>query len=195
MEAKIKKFFQITIILFVVFLTTFRIWQSTGCSGFISHKFKFSDVITTVESQRIYDPNPQSLEAKIFSNKFVVVPRIFLMSYLNYFEPRYLLSLIGPLGLSMLLVSIWVVIQKRIKAGFLHFFAVIAGILFSVYLTSRFNNLIILLCLESFSIWSVRFFSKNKKRFSVFVILFIVSLWFFFINWQMPGVCNEMFFK
>lgn len=176
-------------------LALFRVWQSSGCKSFISHKFKTIDIVTAVESQRLYDNNASSLEAKIFNNKLLLAPQVFLLAYLQYFQPQYLLSLIGPLGVVMFFSGIWVVIEKRSKKGLFHLFVVLLTIIFSVYINPKLNNLLVLASLESFSFWSVTLFAKNKARLAIFIALFIISLLFFFINWQLPNVCDGIFFK
>lgn len=190
-----RNFFGITIVALALTLTLFRVWQSSGCKSFISHKFKTADVVTAVESQRLYDNDASSLEAKIFNNKFLSAPQVFLLAYLPYLEPKYLLSLVGPLGIMMFFTSIWVVLDKRIKKGFLHLLIVLLTVIFSVYTNPKINNMFMLMSFQSFSFWSVPFFAKNKKRFTCFIIVFVISFLYLFVNWQLPNICSEIFFK
>lgn len=190
-----KKLLKIIIGCLFLSLFVFRIWQSTGCASFRPFLFDNQRITTNVESSRQYENNPDGLISKAVHNKVTAAPYEFLLNLSSLFDPRYLLDLIGPLALIGALISIYCVIAQRLKAG-LMFLAVllIAQVWITLFTSSKTDMLILCLLWFLLSFWSLNFFVKSKKRFSVFVLLWLFSVWFFFISWQLPLICNEIFF-
>ncbi len=177
-------------------LFAFRIWQSTGCASFRSFLFDTNSITAGVEASRQYENNPDSLVSKVLHNKFTVTPHEFFLNFSTLLDPRYLLYLIAPLGLIGAVVSVYCIVSQSIKSG-LVFLAVLSGALTYATLFNGSKTDMLILCSLWFllSFWSLSFFAKTKIRFLVLVLLWLYSIWFFFISWQLPLICNEIFFK
>lgn len=191
-----KKLLKIIIGCLFLALLVFRIWQSTGCVSFRSFLFDNQRIITNVETSRQYESNPDGLISKTTHNKFTAAPYEFLLNLSALFDPRYLLDLIGPLALIAAVISVYSIITKGIKTGFVFLvLLLIAQARTTLFASTKTDMLILCLLWFLLSFWSLNFFSKNSVRFLGFMILWFYSVWFFVISWQLPQICNEIFFK
>ncbi|MBI3342498.1 hypothetical protein HY024_05230 [Candidatus Curtissbacteria bacterium] len=194
-EEKINKSKLLLFFVLIASAIIFRLWQSTGCTAYLVKQFKLSDVTLSVESERIYEQNPNSIEAKIFNNKLTTAPHLLAEVFTSYFEPRYLLNLIGPIGTITVTIGVWTIIKKRSKKGLFHLAAISLVILYLTFQNQKENHLIALISLLSLSAWSKSFFVENKWNITLLIALFIISIWYFMITWHLPQICNEIIFK
>lgn len=180
----------------LVVLFAFRIWQSSGCLNFRSFVFDSRRITATVESSRQYETNPNGLLSRLEHNKLTVAPYEFGLNLSALLDPRYLLDLIGPAGLAAALIAIYSIVSQRRRAGLL-FLAILltAQILATLFTSSKTDMLILCVLWFLLGFWSLNFWSLTKKRLFVFLLLWLYSLWFFFISWQLPLLCNEILFK
>lgn len=173
-----------------------RLWQSTGCVNYLPIKFDSQKIVISVETQRLYDENPNGLIPKAIHNKLTAAPYEFLLALARTLDPAYLLSLIGPLGIVSGLYSIYSIVKnRRKKATFFLFSLLLAHLLSILYLNPKTAMLIIGFLWFLLSLWSISYFIKGKKRLLFFIVLWLYSIWFFFINWHLPQICNEIIFK
>lgn len=177
-------------------LILMRLWQSTGCVNYLPIKFDFQKIVINVETQRLYDENPNGLIPKAVHNKLTATPYEFLLALARTLDPYYLLSLISPLGLVSGSYSIYLILKNRPKKAIFFLFSLIwAHILSILYLNPKTAMLILGFLWFLLSLWSVNYFISAKKRVLIFFILWLYSVWFLLINWQLPQICNEIIFK
>lgn len=191
-----KNMSKIIIVCLLISLFCFRAWQASGCASVRSFLFNNQRIITNVETSRQYENNPDGIVSKATHNKFTSAPYEFLLNLSALFDPRYLLELVSPVVFIGVLISIYSIVTKRKKVGFVFLaILILAQIRTTLFTISKTDMLILCLLWFLLSFWSLNFFAKSKKRFSVFVLLWLYSVWFFFISWQLPQICNEIFFK
>lgn len=183
------------IISVIVFMLLFRIWQTSGCTTYTNYSWSTTDVISDVESQRNYEDNPNSITAKLLHNKFFSFAHISLLSVANYYEPRYLLNILGPLGLYLVLLGIGTIIKKNSKLGLAHISAIIGVSLMIMLVQPNARHFIFALSLESLSLWSINLLTKSKNAFVILLLLFPLTIWFFMVEWKLSQICSEILFK
>jgi len=177
-------------------LFCFRIWQSTDCVNFRSFTFDNRRITATVEAGRRYETNPDGLLSKLAHNKFTVAPYEFGLNLSALLDPKYLLDLIGPLGLAAALIAVYYIVSQRSKAGLIYLAVLtLVQILATLFTSSKTDMLILCVLWFLLGFWSLNFFVKTKARLIVFVVLWAYSLWLFFLTWQLPLICNEILFK
>ncbi len=180
----------------LVSIFVFRIWQSTGCLSVFNYKFDPSSIPTIVESQRLSDTDQSSLSSRLIHNKLTVAPNQLLLSLSSTTTPKFLIDLISPLVLISALIATYSIIKNKNKVG-LFLLAALACFQVATTLFISSKPAILFLCALWFflAIWSLDFYVKKTWRTIVFILLWLYSLWFLFINWQMPQICNEIFFN
>lgn len=181
------------LILLTVFLSLFRFWQSTGCRSYLGKSDLMQSTILDVESQRIYDSN--LFGAKVFHNKVIAAPKVFVLEYTKYFEPKFLLDLVGPLGVFMSLVALSNVVKKKSKLGYFNFFIILLVVLCTWAIKAFLVFPLFVLSLASFSLFSIPTIIKRKQYLVLYFFLWVFTLWFFFVNWRLTSICNEILFK
>lgn len=179
----------------VVLVFGFRLWQTTGCQQFRGFYFNPAAVVINVESQTKYDVGVPRAISKFFHNKATATPIEISLSYVQNFEPNYLLAVAGPLGLVLTITSIARLIKTKNKLLVLHpALILIAALLRISKIDPKVTFYISAFSLYSFCLWSLNNFQSTKKI-VVLVVLAVVSLWYFALNWQMPLICREILFK
>ena len=177
-------------------LMLIRIWQITGCVNYLPINFDLQKIVINVETQRLYDENPNGPVSKAVHNKLTAAPYEFLLALAITFNPAYLLSLIGPLGITSGLYSVFSITKNHSKKAYLFLISLsTAHILSILYLTPKTAMLTLGFLWFLLSLWSVDYFIKGKRRILLFTVLWLYSIWFFFINWELPQICNEIIFK
>lgn len=150
-----------------------------------------------VESQISLDPPSQKAISKIFHNKIVTFPFEVLKSFAKTIDPGFLLGILGPAGFLLLILAPFEIFRgKKRKLGTIHLTLVLAALIFSLGpISPKIAFWVISLSLYTFSFWGISAAVKNKYVSFLFVVLIFYSLWYFAINWQMPTLCNEIFFN
>ncbi len=111
-------------------------------------------------------------------------------------DPSFLLEVLGPAGFLLLILSPVEIFRSKRKLGFIHLIAVLGVLVLSLRPVSpKIAFWAISLSLYTFSLWGIGAVVKNKYISFLFIILIFYSLWYFAINWQMPALCNEIFFN
>lgn len=177
--------------LITVFL--FRLWQTTGCQHFRGFYFNPLAIKINVESQTNLDD--QRTIAKIFHNKVIVAPIEISKSFAQVIDPKVLLDLLGPAGLVFFMLALAQIAKTKNKLGFVHLTVVlIAAFLSLTAIAPKTAFFALSLSFYSFSLWGTRF--KVSKHLSLILLgLIFLNLWYFAINWQMPSICDEIFFN
>ena len=171
-------------------------WQTTGCKHFSGFYFNPLSIKINVESQTSLDPPGQKAISRIFHNKLVATPYEVSKSLAQTVDPKFLLDVLGPAGLSFLILSLVEIFKAQRLLGYIHLGTVIAILVFSqTSVSPKIAFWLISLSFYSLSFWGVKTVAKNKYAGFFLMVLIFYSLWYFAINWQMPGVCNEIFFN
>lgn len=179
----------------LILLFSFRIWQTSGCISFNSFHINPLTVKIAIESQRLTDDKPNDLTSKFFHNK--ISTGIFENSknLITVSSPVLLISILSPIGIFL---SIFIFANlKKIKSPL--FYLHIAYILISSILLTLTSPKIAMynfaLSLYTFTFWSVKLTSGRIKPVIIFIILIIISFWYYSLDWQIKSICNEIFFN
>lgn len=179
-----------------VLLFTFRLWQTTGCRHFLGFYFNPLSIKINVEEQRGLDNGSNQQFSKFFHNKVSAAVYEISKSYSQTIDPRFLLEILGPVGLVLALISASKVIKKPKSIYTLSLLSVLtASLLFILPIDPKKTFYIVAFTWFGFSLISATSLSKSKLSILLFVVLLLASFWYFALSWQMPRVCNEIFFN
>lgn len=171
-----------------------RLWQTTGCVDFQSYVFNPIAITINVESQRKFDDD--HLSQKIFHNKVTATGQEAGHSYSKLLEPRYILQVVGPLGLLMLVSSVYKAVVANRKLIKIHLvLLLLSPLLVITYVHPKLALYLMFLALSTFSLWSMPIFVKNKSAMLIFALFWLGTLLFFALNWRMAAICSQMVFK
>lgn len=149
-----------------------------------------------MESAVNTDENLNRNISRFFHNKFTVGVFESSKVYTHNFDSNLLLSILGPLGLILILKSI-IDLKNKVKIAQL--------ILLIIVLTTPLFALVVrdpkvtfypyAISLYVFSIRSVNSFSKSPTLKIIISTLLAFSFWYFVFDWQMKPICHEIFFN
>jgi hypothetical protein len=148
-----------------------------------------------VESQRLIDNRPNSFSSKFFHNK--ITTGIFENSknYISIFNPVLIISIVGPLGV-FLLFNIFLNIKKITNVLFyIHLAYVFISSVLLVLTSPKIGFYNFAFSLYTFTFWSIKFVSKKTLLIIIFLMLLVISFWYYSLDWQMKPICNEIFFN
>ena len=149
-----------------------------------------------MEEQRNLDKNPSAPTSKFFHNKITATINHVSLSYASTLNPRFLLEILGPLGLTLSVISSLKIIKNPKSIYTLGLAAVaITSLLLILPIDPRKTFYMAALAHFSFSTMSASYFAKTKLHLLIFLILLIASFWYFALSWQMTAICNEIFFN
>ena len=189
---KIKIFF----IIILVSLFVFRIWQTTGCKKFLSFYFNPLSIKVSVESNVNTDLGMDRNISRFFHNKATVGIFEFSKSFASTFQPRVLLEFLGPAGLILAIAAFLEVFKQKKYLRKFHFAVIlIASFIAISTLNSKVSFFLLAISWYSFSLWGIDFFTKTKTAKIAFIILAVISFWYFIFDWQINTICNEIFFN
>lgn len=196
LEATIKKLTYPVLTILIFSLFTFRIWQTTGCRQFLDRSFTTSIIKARVEEQVNIDSALNRNLSRLFHNKLTVGFMVILERLASEFEPRYLLEVLSPAGFVLLILATSRLISKRETLVTAHFASVLLTSLLPI---SQFQPKIGFL-FESFTrmlfcLWGLKYFSQRWYFAMVFILLVVVSFWYYSFSWQLKTFCNEIFFN
>jgi len=177
-------------------LFAFRLWQTTGCKHFAGFYFNPISIKINVEEQRNLDVGTDIYLSKFFHNKISSGFYQIARSYVYTFNPRYILEIIGPLGLTLALISFSKIIKNPKSVYTLVCAAVVlSSLLLILPIDPKKTFYINAICWFIFSICSAHTFSGSKRKLILFCILLVISFWYFAFSWQEKAICNEIFFN
>ena len=187
------KFSIFLVLVILVALFSFRIWQTTGCRQFKSFYLNPQSVTIKVEEDVGTDRGIDRNISRFFHNKLQTVVIIASHSVSSTIDARMLLEILGPLGLISIIISLYVVIKHKNLIGIFHLIAVlIASAWVIVSTNSKQSFYVYSFGLYSFCFWSAKVLAK--KSISV-IILAILTFLFFTLSWQLNSFCHEIFFN
>lgn len=179
----------------LIFLYGFRLWQTSGCQHFSGFYFNPDSIKINVETNSGLDINHDKITTRLFHNKLSAGTFELAKSYLATFDSRLILAILGPLGVVLVLRSL-AALTKPSFPVVIHLLTIpLTSALALTALSPRLSFFLLASVWYSFSFWGLAYFTKTSLRFGLFVILVIATIWYFSFNWQMPAICNEIFFK
>ena len=187
--------FVTTASILLIFLYGFRLWQTTGCRHFSGFYFNPDSIKINVETNSGLDINQDKTTARIFHNKLSAGTFELTKSYLATFDSRLILAILGPLGVVLVLRSAVALTSSNLPVA-LHLLTIpLTSALALTAIGPRLSFYLAASVWYSFSFWGLAYFAKTSLRFGLFLILMIATIWYFFFNWQMPAICNEIAFN
>ena len=182
------------IVLFSLF--SFRGWQTTGCKKFLSFYFNPLSIKVSVETNVNTDLGVDRNISRLFHNKVTVGIFELSKSFASTFQPRFLGEFLGPVGLILVVTAFLEVFKKRKYLAKFHFILILIASFIAIFtLSSKASFFLLVISWYSFSIWGIDLFLKTKLAKIVFILLVIMSFWYFIFGWQMNSICNEIFFN
>lgn len=182
----------IILLIIVISLFAFRIWQTTGCRQFAGFYFNPISIKINVEEQTGLDGNKTL--ARVFHNKITSGVWELSKAYTGTFESRRLLSILGPLGLILVIASAFG--MTKVRKLLTHLAIVLASqLILLLSVPPKISYYISALAWYSFAIWGVGILTKTTTRRVVFIALALATFWYFSFDWQMPAICHEIFFN
>ena len=180
----------------LVLIFAFRIWQSSGCRQFLGFHFNPLSIKITVESQTALDTQINRSIARFFHNKVSVGLFEFTKSYVSVFSPRFFLEILGPVGLILFILGITNIFRKKVLLGFMHLLIVmLIPLIVILWSNPRISFYILAISLFSLTFWGISQAAKTKSTRVLFLFLFFITFWYLLFSWQMPRVCNQIFFN
>lgn len=186
---------KIFIISALIVLFTFRVWQTSGCKSFNSFHINPLTVKIAIESQRLIDDKPNNVLSKFFHNK--ITTGIFENSknLTEVFNPVLLISILSPIGV-FLSVNIFTNFNRiKSRLFYLHVVYIFISSVLLTLINPKIAMYNFMLSFYTFTLWSVKLTSKSIKPVIFFLILLIISFWYYSLDWQMKSICNEIFFN
>ena len=179
----------------LICLSSFRLWKTTGCKQFTSFYFNPISVKISVESQRTLDNQSFLAVSRIFHNKLNTTPFELTKAIAQALTPRFLIEILGPLGFMLTILAVLRIIKEKHKRALLHLLLVISASILAV-LPGNPKNFFLIISLTWFSVtfWGLQFFS-NTNKLLLYFFLILLTFWYFNLSWQMPAICNEIFFN
>lgn len=111
------------------------------------------------------------------------------------FNPVLIISTIGPLGM-FLIFNIFLNIKKiKNNLFYIHLAYVFTSSVLLVLINPKIGFYNFAFSLYTFTFWSIKFVSKKTLLIIIFLILIVISFWYYSLDWQMKLICNEIFFN
>lgn len=182
------------VLIILIALFTFRLWQTTGCRQFRSFWLNPQAVTIKVEEDVGTDRGGNRDISRFFHNKYQSRFILTVRSAASMLDARLLVDVLGPLGVLALAISVYTTIKTKKIIGILHLLAIFLVIMFATFtIHTKQSFYLYTIALYSFSIRS----TKSMAKLSILLILAlaIVSFWYFSLSWQLESFCHEIFFN
>ena len=186
--------FRVLLVILVITVFAFRLWQTTGCKKFTDFHFQPISVKADVESAINVDSGGK-IVPRFFHNKITYGLFDFSKTYFLTLQPSYLLELLGPVGLVLSVLAVPKAVYFKSKILLFNLFMIL---LFSLFLISSFNPKIAFYLLAlSWYAFSINSLEKvTKKNLLIFILILIpVTFLYYLYTWRMHLICNEILFN
>lgn len=186
---------KIIALLTLVCLFSFRMWQTIGCRQFRSFRFIPLSVIIGVQAGVSSDKDVSRSVSRFFHNKLSVGTYEVLSSFAATFNPNFLLSLFGPVGIVIAILNLQTLTNSKRKLQIATFAAIVASsILVMFILNPKTSFYLLAISWYLFILLGSLAFVKNKLLLAILIFLAIFTFWYFIFSWQLTAFCNEIFF-
>lgn len=182
------------VLVILIALFSFRLWQTTGCRQFRSFWLSPQAVIIKVEEDVGTDRGQDRNISRFFHNKYQSRFILTIQSLTSALDTRLLIDILGPVGIAAFGVAVYTTIKTKKMPGILHLFSLFPVILFATFTPwAKQSFYLYMIVLYSFSIRS----TKSMAKLSILLILAlaVVSFWYFSFSWQLESFCHEIFFN
>lgn len=183
-------------LILVLLAFSFRLWQTTGCKNFLPFKFDPASVKMNVEEAVNTDLNQNRDISRFFHNKASTGLFEITKSYTKVLDTKLLLEILGPIGIVLLILAIKNTFKNANKIVQIHFALLLITPLFvMVYKNPKTAFYSLAFILYSFSLWGLNLKKTNRLCSLLFVLATVATFWYFAFSWQLPTICNEIFFN
>lgn len=199
------------VVLILIVLFSFRLWQTTGCQKFKS--FYLNPQAVTIKVEEDVGTDKQSLRSssldeletaglrgvdrnisRFFHNKYQSRFVLTVQSMTSMLDARLLTDVLGPLGVLAFAVSVYTTIKTKKILGILHFFIVFLAVLFATFTPHAKQGFYLwAVALYSFSFWSTKTIVKLPTW--LILLLVVTTFWYFSFSWQLESFCHDIFFN
>lgn len=187
---------RIILALILTVLFAFRVWQTTGCHQFAGFYFNPLAIVINVESQRSLDEDFKNSIPRFFHNKVTSGIFEYTKTYFSTFNPRFLLELLGPIGIVAVFFGVKNVIERKRTFGIFHLILIlVASFIATLAISPKTAFFLIAFSWYSFTFQGIANFSTRKTYLVMFILLIPITLWYFLFSWQIPAICHEIFFN
>ncbi|OGD83118.1 hypothetical protein A2165_01920 [Candidatus Curtissbacteria bacterium RBG_13_40_7] len=182
--------------LVLIFIFAFRIWQTTGCQNFKSYHFNPLSIKINVEEQTGIDVAVDRNISRFFHNKISAGIFELTKSFASIYKSRLLVEILGPVGLILTIFGLYDILKKKKIVGLIHIIVILTSSSTAIFIpNSKTSFYILAFSLYSFSFWGHSWFAKPLILRAFFILLAVLTFWYFLFNWQMPNICDEIYFK
>jgi len=187
---------KLLVIILVIFIFAFRIWQSTGCQQYSGFLFNPLSIKINVESQVALDPSLNRNISRFFHNKVTIGVFELTKSFVSTFDTRFLSEILGPLGLTLVILVFARIIRKKRISEIAHFGLILMAAIFAIFgKDSKVSFYVLAFSWYSFAVRGLDYFWVNVRSLMILIILFFLTFWYFTFSWQMPTICKQIFFR
>ena len=187
---------KLLVVILVILIFLFRIWQSSGCREFSGFLFNPLSIKINVESQVALDFSLNRNISRFFHNKVTVGVFELTKSLISTFDTRFLLEILGPLGLTLVILVLVRIVREKKITEIAHFGLILVVAIFAIFSKNpKVSFYVLAFSWYSFAVRGVNYFWLNARSLMILIILFYLSFWYFIFSWQMPSICKEIFFR
>jgi len=187
---------KLLVVILVILIFLFRIWQSSGCQQFSGFLFNPLAIKINVESQVAQDFLLNRNISRFFHNKVTVGVFELTKSFVSTFDTRFLLEILGPLGLTLVILVFARIIRKKKTSEITHFGLILMAALLSIFSKNpKVSFYVLAFSWYSFAVRGLDYFWSSAKSLMILIILFFLTFWYFTFSWQMPTICKQIFFR
>lgn len=184
----------ITLVVILLALFSFRLWQTTGCRQFKSFYLNPQLVTLKVEEDVGTDRGVDRNVSRFFHNKYQTRFILSVQSMTSMLDARLVTDVLGPLGVLAFAVSVYTTIKTKKIIGILHLIVLFLVIMFATFTTQAKQSFYLFsVALYSFSLRS----SKTIVKLPTWLILLlaVATFWHFSFSWQFESFCHDIFFN
>lgn len=185
---------RIFVILILLFLFSFRLWQSSGCRQFKSFYLNPQLVTLKVEEDVGTDRGVDRNISRFFHNKYQTRFVLSVGSLTSMLDARLMIDVLGPLGVLAFAVSAYTTIKTKRIIGISHLFVIFLVIMFATFTAHAKQSFYLwAVAIASFSFWSTRTLAKLPVM--LILLLAVATFWYFSFSWQLESFCHDIFFN
>src|SRR3989344_3324808 len=129
--------FRVLLVILVITVFAFRLWQTTGCKKFTDFHFQPISVKADVESAINVDSGGK-IVPRFFHNKITYGLFDFSKTYFLTLQPSYLLELLGPVGLVLSVLAGPKAVYFKSKILLVNLFMILLFSLFLIIILAAF---------------------------------------------------------
>lgn len=183
----------ILVVIFLLGLFSFRLWQTTGCRQFKSFYLNPQSVTIKVEGDVGTDMGVDRNISRFFHNKYQTRFVLTAQSLTSIFDAPFIFDILGPLGIVAFATSLYTIAKTKKLIGIAHLLLVLAAALTAIFTTKTKQSFYLYaVSLYSFCFWATKPMAKSTIP---VLIAAIATFWYFSLSWQLESFCHDIFFN